>query len=66
MGYLSKLKGGYLMIGSLQIKNGKFYIVLSYKDANGKFKTKWEGTALDTKNNKRKAEQLIPTLILQY
>lgn len=54
------------MTGSLQIKKDKFYVVLSYKDINGKFKTKWISTGLETKNNKRKAEQMIPTMILDY
>ena len=35
------------------------YIVLSYKDADGKRKTKWEATGLSVKRNKKKAEALL-------
>lgn len=51
------------MTGSLQTKNGKFYIVLNFKDNKGKYKTKWIGTGLEIKNNKRKAEQMIPNIV---
>ena len=51
------------MTGSLQTKNGKFYIVLNFKDNKGKYKTKWIGTGLVVKNNKRKAEQMIPNIV---
>ena len=48
------------MTGSLQIKKGYYYIVLSYKDEVGKNKTKWISTKLPIKdNNKRKAEKLL-------
>ena len=30
-----------MVAGHLQEKNGYFYAVLSYKDTNGKRKTKW-------------------------
>ena len=35
-----------MVAGHLQEKNNFYYIVLSYKDANGKRKTKWEATGL--------------------
>lgn len=40
-------------------KNDFYYIVLSYKDADGKRKTKWEATGLSVKRNKKKAEALL-------
>lgn len=53
------------MTGSLQTKNGKFYIVLNlYQD--GKRKRKWIATGLPCKNNKRKAEQMLAEAIAKY
>lgn len=46
------------MTGSLQEKNGKFYMVLNTQ-VNGKRKLKWISTGLTVKGNKRKAEQLL-------
>ena len=46
------------MTGSLQIKNGIFYIVTSEKE-EGKWKHKWVSTGLTAKGNKRKAEELL-------
>jgi len=46
------------MTGSLQVKNGKFYIVLN-RTENGKRKQKWISTGLTEKGNKRKAEQML-------
>lgn len=46
------------MTGSLQIKNGKYYMVLNGTE-NGKRKQKWVSTGLTEKGNKRKAEQML-------
>ena len=46
------------MTGSLQEKNGKFYMVLNTQ-VNGKRKLKWISTGLTVKGNKRRAEQLL-------
>ena len=46
------------MTGSLQTKNGKFYMVLNCTE-NGKRKQKWLATWLPEKGNKRKAEQML-------
>ena len=43
-----------MVAGHLQEKNDFYYIVLSYKDAAGKRKTKWEATGLSVKRNKKK------------
>lgn len=48
-----------MVAGHLQEKNDFYYIVLSYKDAAGKRKTKWEATGLSVKKNKKKAEALL-------
>ena len=54
------------MRGSVQEKNNKLYVVLSYKTEDGKHKTKWVGTGLKAKGNKREAEDMIPDIIKQY
>ena len=54
------------MTGSVQVKNNKLYVVLSYKIENGEHKTKWVGTGLKSDGNKRKVEKMIPDLINQY
>lgn len=53
------------MTGSLQIKNGKFYMVLNIQE-NGKRKMKWISTGLAVKGNKRKAEQMLREMLQTY
>lgn len=53
------------MTGSLQEKNGKFYMVLNTRE-NGKRKLKWLATGLPIKGNKRKAEQLLRETLQAY
>lgn len=48
-----------MVAGHLQEKKGYFYMVLSYKDREGKRKTKWLPTGLPVKGNKRKAEMML-------
>lgn len=47
------------MKGRLTVKNGKYYIVVSYQDESGKNKQKWVATGLDEKNNKRAAMDML-------
>jgi len=47
------------MTGSLQVKNGVYYMVVNTKNAEGKRKQKWITTKLPVKGNKRKAEQQL-------
>lgn len=60
------------MTGTLQIKklksgNSYYYVKLSYKDSRtNEWKQKTLATKLETKNNKRKAEAMIPKFIEQY
>ncbi len=54
------------MTGILQIKRGKYYCVLDYKDENGTRKRKWISTDLETKGNKRKAIEFLNKLISEY
>lgn len=53
------------MTGSLQIKNGKYYMVLNSTE-NGKRKQKWLSTGLPEKGNKRKAEQMLRETLRQH
>ena len=53
------------MTGSLQIKNDKYYIVIS-DYVNGKRKQKWLKTGLPVKGNKRKAEQMLRDVLQDY
>lgn len=54
------------MTGSLQVKNGKYYIVLNLQNAGGKRRQKWIATNLPEKGNKRKAEKLLHQAIANY
>ena len=60
------------MTGTLQIKklksgNSYYYVKLSYKDSHtNEWKQKTLATKLEVKNNKRKAESMIPKFIEQY
>lgn len=54
------------MTGSLQIKNGKYYAVLNFKDNEGKRRQKWISLDMEVKNNKRKAEQALKKLVAEY
>ncbi len=51
------------MTGRLTIKNGKYYVIVSYKDVTGKYKNKWYSTGLDEKNNKRQAKAFMDELM---
>ena len=53
------------MTGSLQVKNGKFYMVLNTYE-NGKRRVKWIATGLDEKGNKRKADQMLRETLQTY
>ena len=46
-----------MVSGTLALKNGYYYAVLSYQDAAGKRHQKWVSTELPQKGNKRRAEQ---------
>ena len=48
-----------MIAGHLQIKNGHYYMVLNYVDANGKRKQPWIPTGLPAKCNKKRAEQML-------
>ena len=54
------------MNGSIQTKNGKLYIVLSYKNEVNTYKYKWINTGLIIRGNKKKAESMIPEYIERF
>lgn len=53
------------MTGCLQVKNGKFYVVLSVYE-EGKRKRKWLSTGLPERGNKRRAEQMLREKLREY
>ena len=53
-----------MVAGHLSVKNGNYYAVLNYKNAEGKRKTKWISLGLPEKGNKRKAEAELAKLSL--
>ena len=48
-----------MVAGHLQEKNGMFYVVLNYRDENGKRKTPWISTNLSVKGNKKRADNFM-------
>lgn len=54
------------MTGRLVVKNGRFYVVISYQDSQGKNKQKWKATGLPVKNNKRIAEELMREIVANF
>ena len=55
-----------MVAGHLSVKNGNYYAVLNYKNAEGKRKTKWISLGLPEKGNKRKAEAFLREKIAEY
>lgn len=48
-----------MVAGHLQEKNGMFYVVLNYRDENGRRKTPWISTNLPVRGNKKRAENFM-------
>ena len=48
-----------MVAGHLQEKKGYYYAVLSYRNADGRRKTKWISTGLPVKGNKKRAEAFL-------
>lgn len=48
-----------MVTGSIQIKNGKYQVVLNLEDENGKRKQKWISTGLPVRGNKKAAEAFL-------
>ena len=55
------------MTASIQVKNNRYHIVLSWSDSSGKRKQKWVSTKLSsTGHNKRKAEQMRMQILREW
>jgi len=54
------------MTGSLQTKNGKYYMVVNTTDDSGKRKPKWISTGLVVKGNKKRAEQMLRETLSEW
>lgn len=55
-----------LVSGHLQVKGGKYYVVLYLPQSNGKKKAKWISTHLDERGNKTRAEEMLRELRQKY
>ena len=52
---------------SLQNRDGMFYVVISYKDDNGKFKQKWKTTKIPAqKGNRHLADQAAEEIYINW
>lgn len=54
------------MTGRLVVKGGRYYVVISYQDSQGKNKQKWKATGLPVKNNKRIAEEMMREIVANF
>lgn len=52
--------------GSVQLKNGKWWVVVNLYDENDKRKPKWIDTGLAERGNKRNAEKLLSDCLSEY
>ena len=55
-----------LVAGHLTLKNGRYYVVLNYRNAGWQRKTKWISLGLPEKGNKRKAEAELARLRAEF
>ena len=55
-----------MVAGHLTLKNGRYYAVLNYRNAEGQRKTKWIALGLPEKGNKRKAEAELARLRAEF
>ena len=55
-----------MVAGHLTLKNGRYYAVLNYRNAEGQRKTKWISLGLPEKGNKRKAEAELARLRAEF
>ena len=51
-----------IVSGHLQVKSGKYYVVLYLPQPNGKKKAKWISTHLEERGNKTRAEEILREL----
>lgn len=54
------------MTGSLQIKNNRYHMVISYVDQDGKRKHMWKSTGLQVKGNYKKAKAMLDEYLRKH
>ncbi len=54
------------MTGSLQVKNNRYHMVISYIDKDGKRKNRWKSTGLKVKGNKTKAQEMLDQYLSEH
>lgn len=51
---------------NLKVKNDRYYAVINYKGSDNKYRQKWIALGLQVKNNKRKAEGMLPGILKEF
>ncbi len=54
------------MKGSVRVRNGTLYAVISYKDNLGQYKQKWISTGLKERGNKKQAQKILETELKKF
>lgn len=54
------------MTGSLQEKNGRYHMVISYIDQDGKRKQMWKSTGLTVKGNRKRAQAMLDAYLREH
>lgn len=54
------------MKGSVRVRNGTLYAVISYKDNLGQYKQKWISTGLKERGNKKQAQKILETELEKF
>lgn len=54
------------MTGSIQVKNGLLYGVITYKDEAGKKKHKWVATGLKERGNRKAAKEILDKALAEF
>ena len=52
--------------GSVQQKNGKWYMVINRYDLDGKRHKEWKSTGLPIRGNKKQAEKMLTDTLAEY
>ena len=55
-----------MVSGHLQVKSGRYYAVINYKDSDNKRKVKWIALGLPEKGNKLRAEEMLLKLRSEF
>ena len=52
--------------GNLQVKNGKYYVLVNLYDRSGKRSIKWVALGLDARGNKKAAKARMAEVLEEY